>query len=213
MSEAAGGASVGMISLDLVIRNTIGKQLEAIKASIKQPVEDMRQQISKGVQDTVQSVADGAKAAMQQSMDEVKKTTERTTDYIDDLIDKALAPKVAAPKVEPIEMPEVKPSKKTTVSVGYDPEAMSFMEEYGEKLKAKAGEISDEMWEKLGNFEISADPTERIEQQMDNLRNKIALTQKHWQELMYAWNNADPGSKAFDNLDGKLNSTEKQLPV
>lgn len=211
MSEAAGGASVGMISLDLVIRNTIGKQLDAIKASIKQPVEDMRQQISKGVQDTVQSVADGAKAAMQQSMDEVKKTTERTTDYIDDLIDKALAPKVAAPKVEPIEMPEVKPSKKTTVSVGYDPEAMSFMEEYGEKLKAKAGEISDEMREKLGNFEISADPTERIEQQMDNLRNKIALTQKHWQELMYAWNNADPGSKAFDNLDGKLNSTEKQL--
>lgn len=211
MSEAAGGASVGMISLDLVIRNTIGKQLEAIKASIKQPVEDMRQQISKGVQDTVQSVADGAKAAMQQSMDEVKKTTEQTTDYIDDLIDKALAPKVAAPKVEPIEMPEVKPSKKTTVSVGYDPEAMSFVEEYGEKLKAKAGEISDEMREKLGNFEISADPTERIEQQMDNLRNKIALTQKHWQELMYAWNNADPGSKAFDNLDGKLNSTEKQL--
>lgn len=211
MSEAAGGASVGMISLDLVIRNTIGKQLEAIKASIKQPVEDMRQQISKGVQDTVQSVADGAKAAMQQSMDEVKKTTEQTTDYIDDLIDKALAPKVAAPKVEPIEMPEVKPSKKATVSVGYDPEAMSFMEEYGEKLKAKAGEISDEMREKLGNFEISADPTERIEQQMDNLRNKIALTQKHWQELMYAWNNADPGSKAFDNLDGKLNSTEKQL--
>ena len=211
MSEAAGGASVGMISLDLVIRNTIGKQLEAIKASIKQPVEDMRQQISKGVQDTVQSVADGAKAAMQQSMDEVKKTTERTKDYIDDLIDKALAPKVAAPKVEPIEMPEVKPSKKTTVSVGYDPEAMSFVEEYGEKLKAKAGEISDEMREKLGNFEISADPTERIEQQMDNLRNKIALTQKHWQELMYAWNNADPGSKAFDNLDGKLNSTEKQL--
>lgn len=211
MSEAAGGASVGMISLDLVIRNTIGKQLDAIKASIKQPVEDMRQQISKGVQDTVQSVADGAKAAMQQSMDEVKKTTERTTDYIDDLIDKALAPKVAAPKVEPIEMPEVKPSKKTTVSVGYDPEAMSFMEEYGEKLKAKAGEISDEMREKLGNFEISADPTERIEQQMDNLRNKIALTQKQWQELMYAWNNADPGSKAFDNLDGKLNSTEKQL--
>lgn len=211
MSEAAGGAPVGMISLDLVIRNTIGKQLEAIKASIKQPVEDMRQQISKGVQDTVQSVADGAKAAMQQSMDEVKKTTERTTDYIDDLIDKALAPKVAAPKVEPIEMPEVKPSKKATVSVGYDPEAMSFMEEYGEKLKAKAGEISDEMREKLGNFEISADPTERIEQQMDNLRNKIALTQKHWQELMYAWNNADPGSKAFDNLDGKLNSTEKQL--
>nr|DAL88814.1 MAG TPA: minor tail protein [Caudoviricetes sp.] len=200
-----------MISLDLVIRNTIGKQLEAIKASIKQPVEDMRQQISKGVQDTVQSVADGAKAAMQQSMDEVKKTTEQTTDYIDDLIDKALAPKVAAPKVEPIEMPEVKPSKKTTVSVGYDPEAMSFMEEYGEKLKAKAGEISDEMREKLGNFEISADPTERIEQQMDNLRNKIALTQKQWQELMYAWNNADPGSKAFDNLDGKLNSTEKQL--
>lgn len=211
MSEAAGGASVGMISLDLVIRNTIGKQLEAIKASIKQPVEDMRQQISKGVQDTVQSVADGAKAAMQQSMDEVKKTTERTKDYIDDLIDKALAPKVAVPKVEPIEMPEVKPSKKTTVSVGYDPGAMSFMEEYGEKLKAKAGEISDEMREKLGNFEISADPTERIEQQMDNLRNKIALTQKHWQELMYAWNNADPGSKAFDNLDGKLNSTEKQL--
>lgn len=211
MSEAAGGASVGMISLDLVIRNTIGKQLEAIKASIKQPVEDMRQQISKGVQDTVQSVADGAKAAMQQSMDEVKKTTEQTTDYIDDLIDKALAPKVAAPKVEPIEMPEVKPSKKTAVSVGYDPEAMSFVEEYGEKLKAKAGEISDEMREKLGNFEISADPTERIEQQMDNLRNKIALTQKHWQELMYAWNNADPGSKAFDNLDGKLNSTEKQL--
>ncbi|WP_455758390.1 hypothetical protein [Ruminococcus champanellensis] len=211
MSEAAGGASVGMISLDLVIRNTIGKQLEAIKASIKQPVEDMRQQISKGVQDTVQSVADGAKAAMQQSMDEVKKTTEQTTDYIDDLIDKALAPKVAAPKVEPIEMPEVKPSKKTTVSVGYDPEAMSFVEEYGEKLKAKAGEISDEMREKLGNFEISADPTERIEQQMDNLRNKIALTQKQWQELMYAWNNADPGSKAFDNLDGKLNSTEKQL--
>ena len=211
MSEAAGGASVGMISLDLVIRNTIGKQLEAIKASIKQPVEDMRQQISKGVQDTVQSVADGAKAAMQQSMDEVKKTTERTTDYIDDLIDKALAPKVAAPKVEPIEMPEVKPSQKTTVSVGYDPEAMSFVEEYGEKMKAKAGEISDEMREKLGNFEISADPTERIEQQMDNLRNKIALTQKHWQELMYAWNNADPGSKAFDNLDGKLNSTEKQL--
>lgn len=211
MSEAAGGASVGMISLDLVIRNTIGKQLEAIKASIKQPVEDMRQQISKGVQDTVQSVADGAKAAMQQSMDEVKKTTEQTTDYIDDLIDKALAPKVAAPKVEPIEMPEVKPSKKTTVSVGYDPEAMSFVEEYGEKMKAKAGEISDEMREKLGNFEISADSTERIEQQMDNLRNKIALTQKHWQELMYAWNNADPGSKAFDNLDGKLNSTEKQL--
>lgn len=211
MSEAAGGASVGMISLDLVIRNTIGKQLEAIKASIKQPVEDMRQQISKGVQDTVQSVADGAKAAMQQSMDEVKKTTEQTTDYIDDLIDKALAPKVAASKVEPIEMPEVKPSKKTTVSVGYDPEAMSFVEEYGEKLKAKAGEISDEMREKLGNFEISADPTERIEQQMDNLRNKIALTQKHWQELMDAWNNADPGSKAFDNLDGKLNSTEKQL--
>lgn len=211
MSEAAGGASVGMISLDLVIRNTIGKQLEVIKASIKQPVEDMRQQISKGVQDTVQSVADGAKAAMQQSMDEVKKTTEQTTDYIDNLIDKALAPKVAAPKVEPIEMPEVKPSKKTTVSVGYDPEAMSFVEEYGEKLKAKAGEISDEMREKLGNFEISADPTERIEQQMDNLRNKIALTQKHWQELMYAWNNADPGSKAFDNLDGKLNSTEKQL--
>lgn len=211
MSEAAGGASVGMISLDLVIRNTIGKQLEAIKASIKQPVEDMRKQVSKGVQDTVQSVADGAKAAMQQSMDEVKKTTEQTTDYIDDLIDKALAPKVAAPKVEPIEMPEVKPSEKATVSVGYDPEAMSFVEEYGEKLKAKAGEISDEMREKLGSFEISADPTERIEQQMDNLRNKIALTQKRWQELTYEWNNADPGSKAFDNLDGKLNSTEKQL--
>lgn len=212
MSEAAGGASVGMISLDLVIRNTIGKQLEAIKASIKQPVEDMRQQISKGVQDTVQSVADGAKAAMQQSMDEVKKTTEQTTDYIDDLIDKALAPKVAAPKVEPIEMPEVKPSKKTTVSVGYDPGAMSFMEEYGEKLKAKAGEISDEMREKLGKFEIDEDPTERIQLQLNNLKDKIDLTQRRWQELAYSIDETgDKTSKEYYDLWGKMNSTEKQL--
>ena len=211
MSEAAGGASVGMISLDLVIRNTIGKQLEAIKSSIKQPVEDMRKQVSNGIQDTVQSVADGAKATMQKSMDEMKKTAEKSTDYVDALIEKTLSRKVEAPKVEPIKMPEVKPSKNAAEFVGYDQNAMAFVEEYAEKAKAKVGELTDEMREKLGNFEIAEDPTERTQQQMDNLSDKIAIVQKRWQELTYEWNNTDPGTKQFDKLSSELNSTEKQL--
>ena len=80
-------------------------------------------------------------------------------------------------------------------------------QDFGEKIidrfQEKISETSEMIKEKLGNFDVSSDPIERLQQELENSYEKMNLLQKKWQEL----SNSDPS----DKIVSQLNAVERQI--
>lgn len=78
-----------------------------------------------------------------------------------------------------------------------------FEEKIIDGFQEKISETSEMIKEKLGSFDVSSNPVERLKQELENSYEKMSLLQKKWQEL----SNSDPS----DKIISQLNAVERQI--
>lgn len=189
----AENGSVGMISLDLVIKEKLTEQLDKIKARVSAPaakvgetmqsaVEKPMTKVGEKVGKAVETALKQAESAIGNGIDEaVAKATKRYEDQykeIEDVADKAASIEFVLPKAD-----KISDSIKQPIA------------EAVEESKKKLNEFS--------GFEVAGDPAERLNQKIETSYEKLSLLQKKWQELSNA------GSD--DKIVSQLNATERQI--
>lgn len=203
--------SIGVISLDLVIKENITNQLNKIKSNVQnafsKPIEQasntVKQSINKTFESADKTISDfkyNTKSELEQMAKEaVKPLGEMKKKYEESLND------VSKEISKPVE-------KKIVVKTVTAKDALDLqgIADPIEQINEQLSETMTEAGNILGSFEISTDPLERLEQELENTKEKISLTQKKWQELNSALQQTDNDADA-SKIIGQLNSTEKQL--
>lgn len=203
--------SVGVISLDLIIKENIDKQLNKVKSHIHEamskPMEKAGETVKKSMDKTFESVSKtvgGFKKSTQSSLAKFAEDAVKPLKEMQQKSSEALNSATASAS-KPI-------TKKINVKVVT---AKDLLDEQGisdpiEKVNEKISETVEKAKEKLSNFEISTDPVKRLEQELENTREKAALLQKKWQELNEQLSKTDNDADA-SKIISQINATEKQL--
>lgn len=226
--------SVGVISLDLIIKEKLWEQLEKIKSTVRSPAEKVGEQINKSVSKSVENVkktfeklssVDPFSLQEQKARlitEKIAILTNKIRTMEDELqqCDKAFEFEENIDTIERLSkrydrlsaninnarLQQVNLEKQLAGMSGIDLKGMQgqiFDEKIIGGFQEKISETSEMIKEKLGNFDVSSDPIERLQQELENSREKISLLQKKWQEL----SNADPS----DKIISQLNAVEKQI--
>ena len=132
----ADGASVGVISLDLVIKNKVQEQLDKISASIQngfsKPVEQAEKAVENAMDKTTKSIDEGFGSASEIAQKSMQEAVEKAMAEYDKLGKKA---QEAAGQTDNI--------KPKTVQVNYDPEYDTT------KVEAEVNELTDKIVQKM----------------------------------------------------------------
>lgn len=132
----ADGASVGVISLDLVIKNKVQEQLDKISASIQngfsKPVEQAEKAVENAMDKTAKAVDEGFGSASEIAQKSMQEAVEKAMAEYDKLGKKA---QEAAGQTDNI--------KPKTVQVNYDPEYDTT------KVEAEVNELTDKIIQKM----------------------------------------------------------------
>lgn len=203
----ADGASVGVISLDLVIKNKVQEQLDRISASIQKgfskPVQQAEKAVENAMDKTTKAIDEGfgsaseiAQKSMQEAtakvvveLDKANEHIKNTTDQIENI----------KPKVVQIHCnPEYDPAK-----------IEAEVDDIAQQITAKADEAAKTATESFGDFEIPESEFDRLNLQLENATEKMSLLQAKYKELNGQL--ADTDDSGIDKLIGKLNSVEAQM--
>lgn len=132
----ADGASVGVISLDLVIKNKVQEQLDKISASIQngfsKPVEQAEKAVENAMDKTAKAIDEGFGSASEIAQKSMQEAVEKAMAEYDKLGKKA---QEAAGQTDNI--------KPKTVQVNYDPEYDTT------KVEAEVNELTDKIIQKM----------------------------------------------------------------
>ena len=132
----ADGASVGVISLDLVIKNKVQEQLDRISASIQnsfsKPVEQAEKAVENAMDKTTKAIDEGFGSASEIAQKSMQEAVEKAMAEYDKLGKKA---QEAAGQTDNI--------KPKTVQVNYDPEYDTT------KVEAEVNELTDKIVQKM----------------------------------------------------------------
>lgn len=132
----ADGASVGIISLDLVIKNKVQEQLDKISASIQngfsKPVEQAEKAVENAMDKTTKAIDEGFGSASEIAQKSMQEAVEKAMAEYDKLGKKA---QEAAGQTDNI--------KPKTVQVNYDPEYDTT------KVEAEVNELTDKIVQKM----------------------------------------------------------------
>lgn len=232
------GASVGTISLSLIIDAELNKQLSALQKSIQSQWDKVGETAEKALTDSVEKAADKAV----KPVEEVGKTIEKTvTQSVEKAVQKVEKPAEKVGKTlessisenaekasETLEKALVEPVKEAqkeaenlTNSVknpswfgkGYNKEAMDFVENYQPKDdKKKSKEETPEI--DVGSFEISSDPIDRLNKSLELTTEKIELAQEKWKQLhreMATMSDEDMAGDKGNAIIGKINTVETSM--
>lgn len=215
--------SVGAISLDLVIKNKVGEQLERLQSSLSRSAAKLGEAIENAMENPMRKISDTAADAVSDAMDKIKNSFDKDfSDAMDELIQREKQQKeemqnsLNSVQTAPVSVPVNRKyydydTEEIMKSVGYDAEEIAeYMEKVKKKGSAAAETINQKMSEtvesikeKLSSFEVSTDPAERMQQELDHVSEKMALLQKKWQEL----SSAEP----TDKIRSQLNGVESQI--
>lgn len=226
--------SVGEISLDLVISAQLEKQLEKIRSAVEKPAEKIGEAIDSAISGQLDDIGNTVEKVLSNSVGKAESAAGKITEKLGDIKvpeieiavdidDNGIEGALERVNERAAQVMDYSvPSEPRVVELGgyaqYDSlkieeeiqEATEKAEEPLEELKEKVVGITDEIRERLGNFEIKSNPTERLNQQLENTKDKMQLLQKKWQELSYGLENADNAEEA-GKLEEQLNAVEKQM--
>lgn len=203
----ADGASVGVISLDLVIKNKVQEQLDKISASIQngfsKPVEQAEKAVENAMDKTTKAIDEGfgsaseiAQKSMQEATAKVVSEIDKANEHIKNTTDQIenIKPKVVQIHYNP----------------EYDPDKIEAeVDDIAQQITAKADEAAKTATESFGDFEIPESEFERLNLQLENATEKMSLLQAKYKELNGQL--ADTDDSGIDKLIGKLNSVEAQM--
>lgn len=203
----ADGASVGVISLDLVIKNKVQEQLDKISASIQngfsKPVEQAEKAVENAMDKTAKAIDEGfgsaseiAQKSMQEATAKVVSEIDKANEHIKNTTDQIenIKPKVVQIHYNP----------------EYDPDKIEAeVDDIAQQITAKADEAAKTATESFGDFEIPESEFERLNLQLENATEKMSLLQAKYKELNGQL--ADTDDSGIDKLIEKLNSVEAQM--
>lgn len=200
------GVSAGIITLDLVIKNQISKQLEKIKSDISKPIESISEQANSILKKSFDGFSGIAENAMGQAIEIVDEGFGTTSKIANEMLKSAQenCMKAVRETTRIIEDDSSKPIEKT-VKIKWEKydtsEIIKGIEDFAngaanatkiataaisetkQKAEDSTSEFINEIHEKIESFEISTDPVDRMKQELQNTQEQISLTQKKWQEL------------------------------
>lgn len=203
----ADGASVGVISLDLVIKNKVQEQLDKISASIQnsfsKPVQQAEKAVESAMDKTTKAIDEGfgsaseiAQKSMQEATAKVVAEIDKANEHIKNTTDQIenIKPKVVQIHCNP----------------EYDPAKIEAeVDDIAKQITAKADEAAKTATESFDDFEIPESEFDRLNLQLENATEKMSLLQAKYKELNGQL--ADTDDSGIDKLIGKLNSVEAQM--
>lgn len=227
------GMSVGNISLDLVIRNRIGKQLDRIKQNVSAGAESIGKAIEAAIEEPMEAAGKAASDSVSKAVKAAEKAvseaelklpepeftfdgTEAVRD-LDEIIREANERYRKSLNLD-AEIRPRKDDKPHKPYISYDQnEIAKQIEEWetktaeaseraGRKLKQPVEEAAEAIKEKLadiGRYEVSTEPAERLRKETELISTQLDLLQKKWQELSAA--------EPTDKIKSQLVSVEMQI--
>lgn len=224
------GASVGTISLSLIIDAELDKQLSALQKSIQSQWDKVGETAEKALADSVAKAADKAvkpveevgkavEKTVTQSVEKAVRKVEKPAEEVGKTLESSIS-ESAEKASETLEKALVEPVKeaeslakainnKHEFAPGYNKEAMDFVNNYQPKSdKPEAPQID------VGNFEISSDPVERLNKSLELTTEKIELAQEKWKQLhreMAAMSDEDIAGDKGNAIIGKINTVEASM--
>lgn len=197
----ADNGNVGVISLDLIIKQKIGEQLEHIKRSVEGPASKVGEAIEKAISAPMEKAGKEVGKAVSEA---VKSVDETVGDDVTAAIDRALQ----RMKDQERALIDTANEKPRAVQMGnyvqYDSSGiMAEVEETTKKLYDKVAETVEKANKKLSEFRVDSEPAARLRQEIQLTTTQIDLLQKKWQELSAA----DP----TDKVRSQLAATEQKI--
>lgn len=229
------GASVGTISLSLIIDAELDKQLSALQKSIQAQWDKVGETAEKALADSVEKAADKAvkpvekvgkavEKTVTQSVEKVVRKVEKPAEEVGKTLESSISESAekASETLEKALVEPVKEAKKEAESLakainnkhefapGYNKEAMDFVNNYQPKSsdKPEAPQID------VGTFEISSDPIDRLNKSLELTTEKIELAQEKWKQLhgeMAAMSDEDMAGDKGNEIIGKINTVEASM--
>ncbi len=229
------GASVGTISLSLIIDAELDKQLAALQKSIQSQWDKVGETAEKALTDSVAKAADKAvkpveevgkaiEKTVTQSVEKAVQKVEKPAEEVGKTLESSISESAdkASETLEKALVEPVKEAKKEAESFakavnnkhefapGYNKEAMDFVNNYQPKSsdKPEAPQID------VGTFEISSDPIDRLNKSLELTTEKIELAQEKWKQLhleMAAMSDEDIAGDKGNAIIGKINTVEASM--
>lgn len=231
--------SVGVVSLDLVLKDQISgmlnKYVSNIKNALNKPLQEMSDSVGKGfdkafdsigktaekMSDTVKKPMKTVEKVMNDTAESMKQGFEDSSIYAEGVLEKCLGDMAAESKKrnDAIQADLNKTTEKlskpipvtfTAEQLAADAEVDKITKNFKEGIDKAVDETVSKVKESIGNFEVSADPVKRLEQELQNTEEKIGLVNARWQELQSSLANAQTDEEAA-KICSELNKVEGQM--
>ncbi len=234
------GASVGTISLSLIIDAELDKQLSALQKSIQSQWDKVGETAEKALTDSVAKAADKAvkpveevgkavEKTVTQSVEKAVQKVEKPAEEVGKTLESSISESAekASETLKKALVEPVKEAKKEAESLGkainnkyefgpgYSKEAMDFVNNYQPKSDKKKSKEKEELPEiDVGSFEIPSEPIDRLNKSLELTNEKIELAQEKWKQLnreMAALSDKDMTGEKGNAIIEKINAVETSM--
>ena len=234
------GASVGTISLSLIIDAELDKQLSALQKSIQSQWDKVGETAEKALVDSVEKAADKAvkpveevgkavEKTVTQSVEKAVQKVEKPAEEVGKTLESSISESAekASETLEKALVEPVKEAEKEAESLGktinnkyefgpgYSKEAMYFVNNYQPKSDKKKYKEKEELPEiDVGSFEIPSEPIDRLNKSLELTNEKIELAQEKWKQLnreMAAMSDKDMAGEKGNAVIEKINAVETSM--
>lgn len=234
------GASVGTISLSLIIDAELDKQLSALQKSIQSQWDKVGETAEKALTDSVSKAADKAvkpveevgkavEKTVTQSVEKAVQKVEKPAEDVGKALESSISESAekASETLEKALVEPVKEAKKESESLGktinnkyefgpgYSKEAMDFVNNYQPKSDKKKSKEKEELPKiDVGSFEIPSEPIDRLNKSLELTNEKIELAQEKWKQLnreMAAMSDKDMAGEKGNAVIEKINAIETSM--
>lgn len=234
------GASVGTISLSLIIDAELDKQLSALQKSIQSQWDKVGETAEKALVDSVEKAADKAvkpveevgkavEKTVTQSVEKAVQKVEKPAEEVGKTLESSISESAekASETLEKALVEPVKEAEKEAESLGktinnkyefgpgYSKEAMDFVNNYQPKSDKKKYKEKEEIPEiDVGSFEIPSEPIDRLNKSLELTNEKIELAQEKWKQLnreMAAMSDKDMAGEKGNAIIEKINAVETSM--
>lgn len=234
------GASVGYLSLSLIIDAELDKQLSALQKSIQAQWDKVGETAEKALTDSVAKAADKAvkpveevgkvvEKTVTQSVEKAVQKVEKPAEEVGKTLESSISESAekASETLEKALVEPVKEAEKEAESLGkainnkyefgpgYSKEAMDFVNNYQPKSDKKKSKEKEELPEiDVGSFEIPSEPIDRLNKSLELTNEKIELAQEKWKQLnreMAALSDKDMTGEKDNAIIEKINAVETSM--
>lgn len=204
---------------------------EKIENAVTRPVEEAGEKAEKAVSSSMEQAAQTVESKLTQASENAGKAVERNIGSAFDRaqreaqqltsdIDAALARlnESRASQLANTEEPVVTQPRQAPSGgfIQYNPSAIQVeIDESSARIaEQRVVDMTAEMRESIGRFEIPAEPTERLNRELAEMRDKMELLQRKWQELQAEkakYTAQEVGSTDWNRTYNAINTVERQM--